>query len=328
MNKDTNNLVGLRTERKRICKNCLLWKTFIRGKTCRRHKVVKFKGKKVTGAPEDYSCDKYVSTSIARCGDCSYWDTENRPRKRMPCSKLGLLDKMTRKQRTAKSVHCNRFSQRINFEVCENYNLRVDGTLANVIRLDKHSEQASFLIQCGQHGVALKWLPTGPGEGQFEVVPAAIRVIEDNEEDNSRRILLKQYVKNDGNREVLCDGYIILCLSGKAIRVSGQQHRIEPVAKTKKNGVSKVVFRMSSDASRKPPTNTQGEKESEGRIQDELWGSAWGDLKEQMQNLLQSGIDTNTAVISVQRNFFREYNIVSPESAIRLQQQLRSAFAK
>jgi len=339
----TPQVPGLYSQQVERCSTCCWWETPRRKRTCRRDRTVKLAdGSKVKGTPPDYVCKDYSPQDVATCGDCEFWTENHRPRKRKPCSELGLTD-ATGKSRTSSSPACGRYyEQTIGYTARDNPNLRINGILATILDLDQHSTPQAFIIRADDDsGIALVWIPEGPGTGRWEILPV------ETKEDEDGYFSLRQHIDVSSTAtfsEIAFAGRAELVLGAESMTLGGQSFRTSAWTNGRKSasdkkgaGLSKVVLR--SQAVRKRAADNidlSGVEEEEEitsrpratRVQDEPWGSDWNDIKEQLQNLIDAGFGVRPAAVAVQRNYFRENAKLrlSRSDGKRLQRQLIAVF--
>ena len=314
------------------CRTCFKWEHKVRGRTCQANRRGKINGKKVTGTPADYLCNEYVPLTHATCADCVHWTDQRLPRKKAPCSELGLQDDRGR-ERTAESTFCKRFQQKASVTLHNNTGLRIDGVLASVIDISQHSTHLPLVVRSGDNsGILLKWDPHGPGAGEWVVAP-----VELDEQDGVLRVTQHETGDLRAQREVLFSGSASLQYpKGEALRVYGQSfasRAVQDAANKVRQGISAIVLRV--NARRKRRGSDIAEKKGRGvleaapakRIQDEPWGSDWDDLKEQMENLLDAGTPPSKAARRVRKAWEKDVKKrLGEKTATRLEAQLKVEF--
>jgi len=326
------------------CSTCKWWRTPRRKRTCKDDKIITLRKRKVTGTPATHVCGDYTPKDDARCGECLYWQAERRPRKKEPCVNLSLQDDEG-KARTARSSHCGYFMQMEPFDTVNNYNLRVNDQLVQLLDLHKHSEPVAFVIRPEPTtGLLVMWRPTGPGTGEWDVLPVEL----DNLDEGA--LALRQFVcpdRGDMNSEVAFAGKATLvCGPHDDDTVGSQSDRSRPrrfrgVKTTITKGLSKITLRVEAlrrrvledvVAHEEPEEDTPDTKTTPGagRVQDEPWGPEWADLIERMEILIGSEMSVGGAAVAVQRGYFRERtgSRLSTRDGRRLQRQLVAAFKK
>lgn len=323
---------GVFTEEVEQCSTCLHWETPRRKRTCKADRKVKIDGKARRGTPHDYHCEEYTQLHVAKCGDCIHWTDERRPRSKAPCSKLSLVDDQGR-ARSVDSVYCRYFSQQEPFTVVDNYNLRANGQLVQIIDLDEHSKPVAFLLrQAPEAGLLALWKPTGPGEGTWEVVPVELTDVDEGD------LEVKQFLDVENgkyHREVAFAGEATLVLGGGETESIGPQavrkgRRGRGLTDNITRGLAAVRFAMKVVRKRAFEFIPDRDDEDDApvkkakRVQDEPWGTAWSDLCEQADVLVESSLSPAQAALSVQRSYFRQSNThrLSVADGKRLQKQL------
>lgn len=314
------------------CSTCRWWTVPRRKRTCKRNRVVEIGGRRITGTPADYLCGEYSPRNVATCGDCTYWTDERRPYKRLPCSKLSLVDSEGR-TRTEKSLYCRYYDQRMPWNIANNANLRVDSSLVSVIDLERHSEPVAFILRQDPFGGLLcVWKPSGPGEGEWTVLPVGLTDVDEGD------LELKQYIdvsRPYQSSEVAFDGTAKLEFGPLGNEeVEGQEERtiFGTFGQSVKKGLAAIRIAMKirrprifdEDAEEDVEEDESERKESPRSMQDEVWGIDWDDLKAQLALLMHSGGGIGESALAVQRAYFRERtgSRMSSTDAKRLQRQL------
>ncbi len=302
--------IDLQIAPKQSCSTCVWWEHLRRGKTCRANR--KPKGSTKPGTPADYWCNEYKPLTGARCSECKFWTDERAPRKKAPCSELGLLDGKG-KDRTGRSLHCPIFSQKNQVTVVDNPSVRVDGTLASVVDLGSHSEARSVLLRTDdQSGFLCKWVPAGPGKGEWHTAPVSLTA------DEAGNITVVGYSASPRDRQG--------ALFAGNVTVKDQTFRGQNNTE-RGQGIPAVKFGVVSNVRRRGTANVATETvetEAVGSIQDEPWGSDWEDLREQMINLVGAGKAPSEAATRVRARYEKDTGKkLGPNSGRRLEAQLQ-----
>lgn len=311
------------------CETCYFWEHPRRGKSCRLDRTVKIKSAGRTrthhGTPRDYLCDEYNPLTEATCGECVRWKDEPRPFKKRPCSKLDLLDDRG-KDRDEGSCFCKHFSKISHVEPVDNTYIRLEGVLADVLEITPRSVMTATILKVGSLGLAVEWMPDGPGAGEFRITPVNLE-----EDEDGDLVGLRQHEHTDGRTEVSFHGKVrVVTVEGRHMTLCGQSartgHRTQSISIQMNPPVRPHVVdapppQDAEDSSEKPPM-TKAAK----RVQDEPWGDDWSELKEQMQTLIDAGNPPPAATIAVSRAYHRQLPKLSLEEIRRLQRQLLAAF--
>lgn len=304
----------LQTQSKQSCNTCIFWEHNRRGRNCREHR--KLKSRSVPGTPAEYWCKEYSPLAVAKCGDCRFWVDERLPRKKGSCSELGLVDGRGR-ERSADSTFCPSFGQRHAVTLADNPTIRVNGALSTVMDINTHSEPHSILIRSDEcSGLLLEWVPNGPGKGEWKVAPVALtepdagkpRITGHQAEPKAAEVALF-----DGN--VMVGGHEWRGQNSSNSRDSLDMLRIQVTSK-RKRGVAML-------------SETGGviETPSASTVQDEPWGPDWEDLREQMQNLLDSGTGASTAATNIRKRYEKDRGKrLGTKTGLRLEAQLKIEF--
>ena len=204
--------------------------------------------------------------------------------------------------------------------------LRIDGSLSTILDIDRHSEPTSFVLRSDENsGLMVKWDPHGPGRGQWIVSPVELL-----SEGDSLYITQNETGSVKSQTDILFSGSAtVVSPQGGSKSLYGQSFgRIKGKVK---DIVSHIVFRVQANRRRKEIQDTRItstlDADPASRIQDEPWGTDWEDLKEQMQNVLDTGLQPSEASKRIREIWERDTRQkLTGRTAARLESQLKIQF--